>query len=411
VGYHDYDKLEMIVKKLLDEKVDDTVAGRGGRKKTRLKFGMPGFVRRSPWPVPEQGWGQAHVGSTSFSPDGRTYLAFGDSGPRGAVRLWDLKTGRQLQEFRTDKDVWFSTAAAFLPNSEQIVTAYTNDKNVYLWDVATGKLVREFRGHTADGVIAFVSHDGRRLVSSGKDNNLRLWDVAKSREIWTQDVSGEEIARAAFSPDDSLILTSGADWVLRVRKLSTGAVAGKLEGHTAPCAADFSPDGKQALSWGEDGQIRLWDVDTAKTLHLFEGRPAAIRTAWHLKGGRHVLTWGKDLAFRIWDTKTGEKLREVTVSEMTTPGWNEAIVNPDGKRLLVVNSGAADVRLVDLISGEELYRSEKGKLPNARGFSFSPDGRHVAAGSFRTGVYLLELPVPSAEGPLQTPSQPAEGSP
>ncbi|HEV3344249.1 MAG TPA: redoxin domain-containing protein [Pirellulales bacterium] len=386
VGYQDYDKLEIIVGKLLDEKLDGPP-----KKKTRLTFGMPGFVRKTPWPVAEQGGVQAHVWVTAFSPDGRTYLVGGDSGPRGIVRLFDLESGKAIQEFRTDKDVWFANAS-FLPDGQQLVTAYSNDKNVYLWEVATGKLVREFEGHTANGVLAAVSHDGRRIASSGKDDSLRLWDVTTGRDIWTQDVPGQEISRLAFSPDDRLILTSGGDRVLRVRDLKTGAVVATLAGHAAACAGDFSPDGKQVLSWGDDGQIRLWDLGTAKTLRSFEGRPESVRHAWHLDQGRQILTWGKDLTFRVWDAASGRKLREIAVPEMAPPGWNEAVVSPDGERLLVVNSDGADVRLVDLVSGQQLYRSTKGKLLRARGFSFSPDGRHAVSGSFRNGTFLVELP-------------------
>ena len=49
-------------------------------------------------------------------------------------------------------------------------------------------------------------------------------------------------------------------------------------------------------------------------------------------------------------------------------------MSPDGRRLLVVNSDGADVRLVDIASGEELYRSEKGNSRGPEEFSFSPDG-------------------------------------
>jgi WD40 repeat protein/peroxiredoxin len=386
VGYQEYDKLEIIVGKLLGEKLDGPP-----KKKVRLTFGMPGFVRRTPWPVPEQGGVQAHVWVTAFSPDGRTYLVGGDSGPRGIVRLFDLESGQAIREFRTDKDVWFANAS-FLPDGGQLVTAYSSDKNVYLWDVATGKLVREFEGHTADGVLAAVSHEGRRLVSSGKDDSLRLWDVTTGREIWTQDVPGEQIARLTFSPDERLILTSGGDRMLRVRDVKTGAVAATLEGHAAACAGDFSPDGKYVLSWGEDGQIRVWDIGTAKTVQSFEGRPESVRHAWYLDQGRQILTWGKDLAFRLWDAATGRKLREIALPDVAARGWNEATVSADGERLLVINSDGADVRLVELASGKELFRSAKGKLSKARGFSFSPDGKHAVAGSFRNGVFLVELP-------------------
>jgi WD40 repeat protein len=108
------------------------------------------------------------------------------------------------------------------------------------------------------------------------------------------------------------------------------------------------------------------------------------------------------MVFRVWDATTSRKVREITVSDMMPPGWSTAVVSPDCRRLLVANPNANDVRLVDISSGEELYRSVTGQLPKAQGFAFSPDGRYVAAGSFRTGVYLLEFPDPSADGSIGT---------
>ncbi len=407
VGYHDYGKLEIIVRKLLDEKIDGAEDSRDSKKMSRPSSGVPGLVRRSSWPIAEQGGGQGHYWASAFSPDGQTYMAFGDSGPRGVICLWDLATGKPSQELRTEKDVWFHYAR-FLPNGEQVVSAYSNDKNLYLWEVHTGQLVHEFQGHAVNGVTAFVSHDGRRLVSVGLDKTLRLWNVAPPQEVWTQDVSGEQIAEVAFSPDDQSILTSGADRILRIRQLESGAVVARMEGHGAgDVPGSFHPDGEQVLSWGGDGQVRLWDVSTARTLHVFEGRADAVRKAWHLEGGRQVLIWGKDLMFQVRDTASGRKLREFAVAQTVPPGWSEATVSPDGRRLLVVNSDGDDVRLVDINSGEESYRSERGKLPTARGFSFSPDGRYVAAGSFRTGVYLVQLPDPTAESSSPTNSRAA----
>lgn len=406
IGYHDYEMLEILVRKLLDEKFDAAEAA--AKKKTRLAFGVPGFIRRTPWPVPEQGGVQAHLWVTAFSPDGKSYLAFGDSGPRGILRLFDLATGKPLKDFSTNKDVWFVNAA-FLPNGEQLVTAYTNDKNIYLWEVATGKLIRELQGHTADGVTVAVSHDGRRLASFGKDGSLRLWDASTGEQTWNQSVAGEEIARVVFSPDDRLLLTSGGDRSLHLRQANTGEVIATLGGHTATCVGDFSPDGKQLLSWAEDGQVRVWDVGKEKVLQSFTGKPGSARQAWFLAGSRELLIWSGDSEFTVYEAASGRKLRQIVVAEMVAPGWSEATVSADGQRLIVVNSDGADMRLIDLASGEELYRSKQGKLAKARGFSFSSDAKHAIAGSFRSGVYLVELPV--AESSSQPPAGTAVSKP
>ena len=403
VGYHEYGVLESIVRKLLAEKVD-SAAGGGTRRKPRLVYGTPGYLRRTPWSVPEQGGVQGHFWVTSFTPDGQTYLAAGDSGPHGDVHLWDAASGKLLHELRTGRDSWFSTAK-FLPDGKQLVTGYSSDKDLYLWEVATGKLVRKFEGHTLDNVTPYVPHDGRHLISRGKDDTLRLWDVTRSHPVWTRNVPGEQINSVAFSPDDRWILTAGRDQTLRIRDLATGDVVKKLEGHTAPCSGDFAPEGKRVVSWAEDGNVRLWDADTGKMLHSFHGRAnkGEVRLAWPLDGGRQLLTWDEGSVFHIWDASTGRKVRDINVGDTDLPGWSEATLSPDGRRLLVGSMDAADVRLVDVASGKELFRAEKGKVRKGRGFAFSPDGRHVAAGSFRSGVYLLGVPVSSPDGVRQTP--------
>lgn len=372
-----------------NKSVEDDVAG-----PEASKDGPPmtaRVVRRQPWLDGEQGI-PAHIWGMCFSPDGRAFIGFGDAGPRGGVRLWDVETGNQLQEFLNGKDVWY-TNAMFLPDGKQILSLYSNDKNLYLWDVSTGKIVREFTGHTDQGIVAGISADGRHVVSSGKDETLRLWDMGTAREIWKQDVAGQQLSRLVFSPDGKLILTAGAEGFLETRNAVTGKVLGKLDGQVAPSSGTFSPDSKQVLSWGEGGLVRLCNSRTGKTVRSFAGAPEQVWHAWFHGGGRQVVAWGNDKVFQIWDTASGKKLRQFTVGNFTFPGMGEAVFTPDGQRLLVSDS-EGDVRLFDFASGMERHRFEKDKLPKARGFAFSPDGRHVAAGSFREGVYLLQVPDP-----------------
>ncbi len=345
-------------------------------------------VRHEAWFDAQQGF-PAHIWGMSFSPDGSAYQGVGDAGPRGAVRLWNTATGQQLQEFVTGKDVWFGSAM-FLPAGQQILTAYSNDKNLYLWDVATGRVVHEFTGHTDQGIVAGLSADGRRAVSSGKDETLRLWDVATAREIWQQAVPGEKLSRLAFSRDGNLLLTSDADQILRTRDAETGKVLVEFDDHAASCSGEFLPDGTQVLSWGDDGLVRLWEARTGKKVQSFGDAQAPVWRAWFLPESREIVAWGNDKVFRVWDAVSGEKRRQFPVADFNLPGVGEAVFAPDGRRLLV-SDGEGDVRLFDFASGTEFWRSERQQLPKARGFAFSPDGKHVAAGSFRSGIFLIQI--------------------
>jgi hypothetical protein len=122
----------------------------------------PQLLHTIPWLVPEQGF-HAHVYSR-ISPDGRLLMAVGDTGPKGAIRIWELATGKQVQQLVLGGDPWFHHAE-FLPGSKQLITSYSAKKDLYLWDIERAKVVRTFVGHTQPGLDFAISSDGKRLLS------------------------------------------------------------------------------------------------------------------------------------------------------------------------------------------------------------------------------------------------------
>jgi transcription initiation factor TFIID subunit 5 len=68
------------------------------------------------------------------------------------------------------------------------------DRKLRLWDLRTSKEVRSFRGH-GDAVYSVdVSEDGRFFVSGGMDGCIRVWDVR---------ASGYAASRASLNGEES----------------------------------------------------------------------------------------------------------------------------------------------------------------------------------------------------------------
>jgi WD40 repeat protein len=283
-----------------------------------------------------------HIYHTAFSPDSRSYLAGGDIGP---LRLWDVATGRQLQEFR-GHDGW-TCQAVFTPDGKRVLSGGIQDKCVRLWDVATGKQIGVFAGHTQEVASVAVSPDGRWALSGSADKTLRLWNLA----------TGKEIRR--------------------------------LEGHTDRCGGVFSPDGKHVLSYSADRSLRLWDVEKGKPVRILEGHTNHVCGVFFLPCGRQILSYAMDNTLRVWDIASGKEIRRLSLgADHCMIRW--LALTPDGRRFLT-NHQDCTVRLHDLASGRELHRFLVPPGISPQGLSISPDGRHAADGSFRGCVDLFRL--------------------
>jgi WD40 repeat protein len=124
---------------------------------------------------------EAHVPgvylNVAFSSDGR-WLATGGEGY--TVKIWDLKTGQDLEPLRGHTgDV---CAVAFSPDGRWLATA-GEDTTVRIWDATSWQPRHILRGHTGlVSSLAFIPKS-QHLVSGSRDHTVRVWDVTRWEEV------------------------------------------------------------------------------------------------------------------------------------------------------------------------------------------------------------------------------------
>lgn len=127
----------------------------------------------------------AWVLAVAWSPDG-SYLASGDLDHH--VRLWDAKTGKEVRKL--DGHEGAVNAVAFSPDGSRLLTGgggfvREGDKlklvgfAIRLWDVKTGKELHRFEGHTRPVTSLAFARDGKTFVSGSEDTTVRLWQLPK----------------------------------------------------------------------------------------------------------------------------------------------------------------------------------------------------------------------------------------
>jgi WD40 repeat protein len=291
-------------------------------------------VRRIDWPG-------NHVFHTGFSPDSRLYFGGGDS---GTLRVWDVASGKQLQEFPV-------TIGFITPDAAHLI------------------------GFSGKAILVFS-------LDSGKEE--RRWEAA------------EPVVSLALSGDGKRVATGHADRAIRVWDFATGKEVAKLEGHEAPPSVTLSPDGKQVLSAATDKTVRLWDAVRGKEERKFEGFQGAaalpgtdlIVQASFVAGGRVVgYCWGKERALIVWEAASGKEVKKL---DLGADHHKDVAVSADGRWLLSGHENRT-VRLRELATGKEVLRFEMPDVNVPRAMSISPNGRYAVAGSHRGKVYLWQL--------------------
>ena len=176
------------------------------------------------------------------------------------------------------------------------------------------------------------------------------------------------VVAVAVSVDGRRVVSAGQDGTLRVWDLDTGEPLRTLTGHhRRVVAVAVSVDGRRVVSAGQDGTLRVWDLDTGSSLHNL------TRSGWVVAvsadGRRAVSDGGK--ALRVWDLDTGELLRTLTGSHSA---GRVLALSADGRRM--VSGGGKALRVWDLDTGESL-RTLTGNHSAGRVLAVSADVRRV----------------------------------
>jgi WD40 repeat protein len=275
-----------------------------------------------------------------------------------------------------------------------------SDRGIRLWDIASGNQVLETTS-LADG---YLTPDSKHILSHKWEKTVYIVEVATGKESPKFEVP-EPTTGLALSPDGKQVALNHSDGTIRLWEYDTGKEIRKLNGRAGPGAVLFSANGKQLLSGGGDKGtagdriIRLWDVETGQLIRTFEDFKGVSSWEGHdvvvhcffLPGERRVAAsaWGKDSRLVIWDAATGEMIKE---HDLGADFHKAVAVSPGGQWFATAHEDRdRTIRLRDLATGAELLRLTMPEVRIPRGLSFSPDGRYLAAGSYRGWVYVWQL--------------------
>jgi WD40 repeat protein/uncharacterized caspase-like protein len=295
------------------------------------------------------------VSRPSFSKDGTmlavVYSAVEDQHPtqtsftRGAqVKLWDLKTGRELHSITTGD---IPMEAEFSADGRSIAVIGGMGQ-LSLWDVQSGSKLRDLSASPTASFTPPTSIKPGQMPTMPNMADIAAM-ITNTLGGMAAGTMGQKVTSLAFTSDSKILATGGFESKanIDIAAMMSGAMNPRQKkGSKQPDPADMMKD----LKVEAVGQVQLWDVASGRPIAAIKGHGRGVGRVAFSRDNKLLASGGTDNTIKIWDVATRNELRTLT-------GHTSAIesidFSPDG-RLLASASDDGSTFLWDTKTGEHL---------------------------------------------------------
>ena len=350
--------------------------------------------------------GHQHVVDTTlFSPDG-TLLA--THSLDGTLKVWDAATMREIQSLNG-----VAHPGGFTPDGRRFVYSKPDD-SIWQLDLTTrqnskvlaptGRLIALHPGgnqavvfgadalpvlralgapgsqeRSADVPVdtcAVVSADGRRAAVAGRPYpGILVIDLATRRQV-AAIIDPRPVIGLALSPDGRQLVSSGFDGILKVWDVERGVQTHAFRAFIDPAwGLAFSADGRLFAAGGHNRDLKIWDTSDWAEKELLRGHSSTVHCIAFSPDSRRLVSGAEDNLAMVWPAHANHRPEEMP-QLLRGPQWVDRTpgiaFSPDSRLFAgTAADGTVKVWRTDTIETVASFPDE------ARTVAFSADGKSV----------------------------------
>ncbi|KAL4432056.1 hypothetical protein ABPG74_017792 [Tetrahymena malaccensis] len=194
----------------------------------------------------------------------KNFKFFCSGGCDGEVRVWEMRSREMLSHLKEHTSK--VTKVKLLGENESQVVSSSKDRALLSWDLKQQKRISAHIQRMG-GINSFdIANDNQTVVTTGQDRKITYWNLNQANPIKIIDTNNnpkaaDECMSLHLSSDGRYFVTGGSEQIVKIWDFATGKLIAQGRGHSGCInTVSFSPDNKQVISGGRDGNILVWNV-------------------------------------------------------------------------------------------------------------------------------------------------------